>query len=161
MEGVAAILFYLVAYTFMTAGAFALVAYFEKKGTGTSLKAYQGLGRKAPVASVALAVFLFSLAGIPPTAGFFGKFYLFKVAVDAGLTGLVIVAVINSAISAFYYLRVMVAMYMEEEEGQSSPIQPSIAIAFAVAICLFFVLDMGIFPTTYLEAARASIASLF
>jgi NADH-quinone oxidoreductase subunit N len=161
-EGVAAILFYLVAYTFMTAGAFALVAYFEKKGTGTALDDYRGLGGKSPMAAVCLSVFLFSLAGIPPTAGFFGKFYLFKVAVDAGLTGIVVIAVVNSAISAFYYLRIMVAMYMQEkEEAAPSAIQPSIAIAFAVAICLFFVIAMGLFPMPYLDAAKASIASLF
>ncbi len=160
-EGVAAILFYLLAYTFMTAGAFALVAYFEKKGTGTALKDYRGLGKRSPIAAICLCIFLFSLAGIPPTAGFFGKFYLFKVAVDAGLTGIVIIAVINSAISAFYYLKVIVAMYMQEEEGAPTAMEPSIAIAFAVAICLFFVLAMGIFPMPYLEAAKASIASLF
>ena len=161
-DGAAAIIFYLIAYTFMTAGAFALVAYFEKQGAGWALADYRGLGRKSPLAAVALSVFLFSLAGIPPTAGFFAKFYLFKVAVDYKLAWLVIIAVINSAVSAFYYLRIMVAMYMEEsEESTSSPISPSIAIAFAVAICLFFVLAMGLFPTPYLDAAKASIAVLF
>jgi NADH-quinone oxidoreductase subunit N len=161
-DGAAAIIFYLIAYTFMTGGAFALVAYFEKQGAGTSLAEYRGLGRRSPVAAVALSIFLFSLAGIPPTAGFFAKFYLFKVAVDYGLAWLVIIAVLNSAVSAFYYLRVTVAMYMEEpEESPSSPISPSIAIAFAVAICLFFVLAMGLFPVPYLDAAKASVAALF
>jgi NADH-quinone oxidoreductase subunit N len=160
-DGASAVLFYLTAYTFMTAGAFALVAYFEKQGSGTALEDYRGLGKAYPVAGVALAVFLFSLAGIPPTAGFFGKFYLFKVAVDQHLTWLVIIAVLNSAVSAFYYLRILVAMYMEPAEGTVREITPSIPIAFAVAICIFFVFAMGIFPTPYLEVAKASVAGLF
>jgi NADH-quinone oxidoreductase subunit N len=161
-DGAAAIVFYLLAYTFMTVGAFALVAYFEHAGAGTSLREYIGLGRRHPVASVVLAIFLFSLAGIPPTAGFFGKFYLFKSAVDQGLVALTIVAVINSMISAYYYLRVTVYMYMQKEETQTTDkITPSTSIAIAVGICLLFVLAIGLYPTPYLEAARASVASLF
>lgn len=161
-EGASAMLFYLAVYTFMTAGAFAVVAYFEKLGSGTSLESYRGLGKANPVAAVVLSIFLFSLAGIPPTAGFFGKFYLFKVAVDGGLTWLVVIAVLNSATSAYYYLRIMVSMYMQGATDQTTTnIKPSIAIAFAVAICLYFVIAMGIFPIPYLEVAKASIASLF
>jgi len=143
-------------------GAFALVAYFEHSGSGTSLKEYTGLGRRHPAAAAVLAVFLFSLAGIPPTAGFFGKFYLFKSAVDQGLIALTIVAVINSMISAYYYLRVTVYMYMQKEEAQATDkITPSMPIAIAVGICLLFVMAIGLYPTPYLEAARASVASLF
>jgi NADH-quinone oxidoreductase subunit N len=161
-EGAAAILFYLAAYTFMTVGAFALVAYFEHKSGGTSLTEYAGLGRRHPVAAVALCIFLFSLAGIPPTAGFFGKFYLFRAAVNEGFILLVVIAVINSMVSAYYYLRVMVAMYMEEETQEQKPvIKPSVAIALAVGICVLFVLLMGIYPTPYLDAARTSVLSLF
>ncbi len=161
-EGAAAILFYLAAYTFMTVGAFALVAYFEHRSGGTSLTEYVGLGRRHPVAAVALCVFLFSLAGIPPTAGFFGKFYLFRAAVNEGFIVLVVIAVINSMVSAYYYLRVMVAMYMEEETQEQKPvIKPSVAIALAVGICVLFVLLMGVYPTPYLDAARTSVLSLF
>ena len=161
-EGAAAILFYLAAYTFMTVGAFALVAYFEHKSGGTSLNEYVGLGRRHPIAAVALCIFLFSLAGIPPTAGFFGKFYLFRAAVNEGFIVLVVVAVINSMVSAYYYLRVMVAMYMEEET-QTKPhvAKASFAIALAVGICILFVLLMGVYPTPYLDAARSSVLSLF
>jgi NADH-quinone oxidoreductase subunit N len=114
------------------------------------------------MAAFALSILLFSLAGIPPTAGFFGKFYLFKVAVDHQLLGLVIVALLNSMVSAYYYLRIMVAMYMQEGEGVPGPaIKPSVAIAFAVAICLFFVLSMGLYPSPYIDAAKASVAALF
>jgi NADH-quinone oxidoreductase subunit N len=161
-EGAAAILFYLAAYTFMTVGAFALVAYFEHKSGGTSLNEYTGLGRRHPIAAVALCIFLFSLAGIPPTAGFFGKFYLFRAAVNEGFIVLVVVAVINSMVSAYYYLRVMVAMYMEEETQTKQPaVKASVAIALAVGICILFVLMMGVYPTPYLDAARSSVLSLF
>ncbi len=161
-EGATAMLFYLAVYTFMTAGAFAIVAYFERLGAGTSLEEYRGLGRLSPLAAVVLSIFLFSLAGIPPTAGFFGKFYLFKVAVEGGFTWLVVIAVLNSAMSAYYYLRIMVSMYMQTEtEMTPVGIKASLPIAFAVAICLYFVIAMGIFPIPYLEVAKASIASLF
>lgn len=162
-SGVTAILFYLTAYTFMTAGAFALVAYFERRnGGGTSLEDYTGLGRRHPVAAVALSIFLFSLAGIPPTAGFFAKFYLFKTAIDYDLIVLVIIAVLNSVISAYYYLKIMVHMYMAEETNGSQPIsKPSVAIAIAVGLCLLFVLAMGIFPIPYLESAELLGGSLF
>jgi len=160
-DGAAAILFYLAAYSFMTTGAFALVAYFERDDRGASLDDYAGLGRRHPVAAAALSVFLFSLAGIPPTAGFFAKFFLFKVAVEYDMTPLVVIAVLNSLVSAFYYLRIMVALYMKEGREESTPaVKPAIAIAFAVAICLVFVLMMGIFPTPYIDLALASVTTL-
>jgi NADH-quinone oxidoreductase subunit N len=131
-EGAAAILFYLAAYTFMTVGAFALVAYFEHKSGGTSMTEYVGLGRRHPVAAVALCILLFSLAGIPPTAGFFSKFYLFRAAVNEGFIVLTVVAVLNSVVSAYYYLRVTVAMYMEDETQEKKPaVKASFAIALA------------------------------
>ncbi len=161
-EGAAAILFYLLAYTFMTVGAFALVAYFENKDGGTSLDDYVGVGRRHAVAAVAMSIFLFSLAGIPPTAGFFGKFFLFKTAIDHGLVALTVIAVLNSLVSAYYYLRIMVAMFMQDETGSSKPkVTPSISIAIAVGVCLLFVLAIGLYPSPYLNAARASILALF
>jgi NADH-quinone oxidoreductase subunit N len=159
--GGAAILFYLAAYTFMTVGAFAIVAYFERRDGGTTLDDYRGAGRRNAVAAVCLSVFLFSLAGIPPTAGFFGKFYLFKTAIDHGLVVLVIVAVVNSMVSAYYYLRIMVYMYMADEPAKAEKARPSVAIAVAVGLCLLFVLAMGVFPSPYLDLATSSIGSLF
>jgi NADH-quinone oxidoreductase subunit N len=161
-EGAAAILFYLAAYTFMTVGAFALVAYFEYKQRGTSLEEYRGLGRRHAVAAVCLSIFLFSLAGTPPTAGFFGKFYLFWAAVHQGQVVLVVIAVLNSLVSAYYYLRIMVSMYMQEAPGKPRyKVRPSVAIAIAVCICLLFVMAMGIYPIPYLDAANLSVGSLF
>ena len=160
-DGVSAMLFYLAAYTFMTSGAFAAVAYFERVGAGTTLAEYRGLGRKNPMAGAATAVFLFSLAGIPPTAGFFGKFYLFKTAVDHGLTLLVVAAVLNSAVSAYYYLRILVAMYMESPETEAPMPRPSIAVSAVVIFCAVLVVAMGLFPSPTLEAAVRSAVGLF
>ncbi len=160
-NGVSAMLFYLIVYTFMTSGAFAAVAYFERSGDGTSLADYRGIGRKNPMAGVAMSIFLFSLAGIPPTAGFFGKFYLFKTAVDQGLVTLVIVAVINSAISAYYYLRIMVSMYMESSETSSPTPRSSIAITAVMIVCILFVFVIGLFPATFLNETARSAAGIF
>ncbi|RME30107.1 MAG: NADH-quinone oxidoreductase subunit N [Deltaproteobacteria bacterium] len=159
--GAAAMAYYLLAYTFMTGGAFALVAWLERNGAGTSLEEYRGAGRRNPVAAVLLSVFLFSLAGIPPTAGFFGKFYLFKAAVDEGLVVLVVIAVLNSMVSAYYYLRVMVAMYMEPEGEPSAPVAPAAPIVVAAAFCLVFTIALGILPSPVLRLATASVAGLF
>jgi NADH-quinone oxidoreductase subunit N len=160
-DGVSAMLFYLVAYTFMTAGAFAIVAYFERLNGGTSLADYKGLGRKHPMTGAALSLFLFSLAGIPPTAGFFAKFYLFKSAVDVGLITLVVIAVVNSAVSAFYYLRIMVSMYMETAPNEQLSPKPSIAVSAVIVICVLFVVVLGLYPSPVLDIAIKSAASLF
>jgi len=162
-EGASAVAFYLLSYTFMTGGAFALVAYLEHDGTGTGLDDYRGAGRRNPVAAVMLSVFLFSLAGIPPLAGFFAKFYLFKAAIDQGLLALTIIAVLNSMVSAYYYLRVMVAMYMEPEPaGADTPAaSPSAPIAVAAVVCLLAVLVLGILPSSFLDLAASSVRALF
>jgi len=161
-DGAAAIMFYLVIYTFMTAGAFALIAFFEHSGGGTSLKEYAGLGRRYPLAAVALSIFLFSLAGIPPTAGFMGKFYIFKAAIGSDLIVLTVIAVLNSMVSAFYYLKIIVAMYMSEDSAKSAPeLSKSMAIGVAVAICLLFVFVLGVYPGLLLDAAKASVLPLF
>ncbi len=128
---------------------------------GTSLADYKGLGRRHPAAGAALALFLFSLAGIPPTAGFFAKFYLFRSAVDVGLITLVVVAVVNSAISAFYYLRIMVSMYMESPSAEPASPKPSVAVSAVVIICILAVLVLGLYPAPVLDAAIKSAASLF
>lgn len=160
-DGAAAVLFYLVAYTFMTAGSFAVVAYFEHLKAGTSLAEYRGIGKKSPMAAAALALFLFSLAGIPPTAGFFGKFYLFKAAVDHGLVLLVVIAVINSAISAFYYLRITVSMYMEPAADKDAFLpKPSVTVGAVIILCILLVLALGLYPAPCLDQALRSAAQL-
>ncbi len=161
-QGLSAMLFYLTAYIAMTAGAFIAVMYFEKTTKGTNLTDYKGLGRKAPLTAAAMSLFLFSLAGIPPTAGFFGKFYLFKAAMDQGLTILVVAALINSAIAAFYYLRIMVSMYMEpttRQEPQEEIKAPTLTAA--IILCAAAIPIMGVYPAPVLEAAIKAAACLF
>jgi len=157
-EGSAAILFYLTVYTFMTVGAFAIVAYFEHRDGGTNLADYSGLGKRHPYAAAAMAVFLFSLAGIPPMGGFLAKFYLFRAALANDLKWLTILGVMASLISAYYYLRVTVAMYMEQEQpAEDTPaVRPSAAVITVVAICLALVLVLGVYPVPVLAAAQAA-----
>ncbi len=156
-HGVAAILFYLAAYVAMNLGAFAVIAHFAHRNERyVELNDYAGLGFRFPFASAALALFLLSLIGVPLTAGFFGKLYVFRAALDAHLVGLVIVALLNSALAAFYYLRVIVYMYMRPS-GQEVPAPaPSGAFRLVMAICIIAVLWLGIFPETILGFAHAA-----
>src|SRR5262249_30705310 len=110
------LLFYLAAYTFTTIGAFGVVSLVGNRGDERlSLEDWSGLASRHPAAALAMTVFMLSLGGIPPTAGFFGKFYLFRIALERpGLMFLVIVAVLNSVISVAYYLKVIMAMYFRE-----------------------------------------------
>jgi NADH-quinone oxidoreductase subunit N len=108
-------LFYLVAYSITSLGVWAIVIVLEKaEGKGLEIMDYAGMGRKYPLLAAAMTVFMFSFIGIPPTLGFVGKFYLFTSVISAGYYGLAIIGVITSLISAYYYLRVVVVMYMRE-----------------------------------------------
>ncbi len=119
-DAVAAALFYLVAYAFTNFGAWAVVIALEKaEGKGLELDDYAGLGRKYPLLGAAMTIFMLSFTGVPPTLGFVGKFYLFSIVVDAGFVGLAIIGVLTSLVSAYYYLRVVVMMYMHEGEPEA------------------------------------------
>src|SRR5439155_281943 len=116
-DGGAALLFYLAVYSFMTLGAFAVLIALGRRGEpNEDLADWAGVGFRHPVLGLSMAVFMLSLAGVPPTAGFAGKFYLFSAAVDAGQVGLAVIGVLNSLVSVYYYLGVLVAMYMTEGE---------------------------------------------
>jgi len=115
-DGARAILLYLVTYLFMSLGAFAVVVALAERGVGDELADWRGLGRRAPWAAAAMAIFLFSLTGLPPFAGFFGKFYVFYALVARGgsfMVTLAVVGILNSALSLYYYARVLRAMYFE------------------------------------------------
>lgn len=118
--GFGAVVYYLLAYAAMNLGAFAVVIWLNNRGTGDDIADYAGLGRRAPWAGLALVLCFLSLIGIPPTAGFFGKFYLFLAAVGGGMTWLAVVMVINSAISVGYYYGVVRQMYLVRPETQSA-----------------------------------------
>lgn len=159
--GAAAILFYLVAYSLMNLGAFAVVVILERGGRGVLVDDYVGLAADRPLLAAALVLFMLSLAGIPPTAGFMGKFYLFGSAVRAGMTGLAVIAVLNSVVGVAYYLRVVVAVGLRESEGDWTrgtratwaPIATIVAAAFGT-------LQMGLFPGLLYRIAAASARAL-
>jgi NADH-quinone oxidoreductase subunit N len=159
--GIASILYYMLAYTFMNIGAFGIITAIGGKDDGrVDVDDYTGLAYKYPLAAAAMSLFLFSLAGIPPTAGFMGKFYIFSAAIKSGYIGLAIIGVINSVISVYYYLRITIAMYMQEsgvgsrESGVSPAFSPALVIALLIAA--YGVLRMGIFPSAYIAMAQQS-----
>jgi NADH-quinone oxidoreductase subunit N len=159
--GMGAILFYLLAYTFTTIGAFGVIALCARAGEeAVEVGDYAGLARRHPVLAATLALFLLSLIGIPPLAGFVAKFYLFGSAVRAGYIWLTVIAVLNSAVAAYYYLRVIVYMYMREPEGASVAVAPSLAGGLALAIALLGIVLLGVAPAPFADLAQAAVAPL-
>jgi NADH-quinone oxidoreductase subunit N len=157
-EGAAGILFYMLSYAFMNIGAFAVIILIGKKGEKNgNVQDFAGLAYKKPLLALVFSVFLFSLAGIPPTAGFIGKFYLFSAAIKSGYVGLAIIGVLNSAASVYYYLRVMVFMYMKDptEEFDWAGATPSIALCLLVSVGATLVL--GIVPGLVLQLAQKAV----
>ncbi|MBI5836230.1 MAG: NADH-quinone oxidoreductase subunit N [Candidatus Eisenbacteria bacterium] len=161
-DGRAALLFYFLPYALMNLGAFAVITALERQkgGDAVLIDDYSGLASRSPWLALAMAVFLFSLAGIPPTAGFMGKFYIFKAAVQTGHLGLAIVGVLNSVISVFYYLRPVVAMYMQEPgENHAVPAAKPVVNALMLASILAL-LYMGIQPGGLFDMALQSVQGL-
>jgi NADH-quinone oxidoreductase subunit N len=159
--GVEAVLFYSLVYALMTIGAFGMVILLTR-GTvrGDQIDDFTGLARKSPLAAAVMLLFLLSLTGIPPTAGFVGKFYLFAAAVDKGYIWLVLIAVVNSAISLFYYMRVVMVMYMREQPTHEIALNPAPAVCIALFLAAAGTLLLGIFPGPVLEFARAASAGI-
>ena len=159
--GGGSVLFYLLVYTFTTAGAFGIILLLERSGEeAVGVGDTAGLATRHPLAALALALFLLSLVGIPPTAGFVGKFYLFGAAVRSGYVWLAVIGVLNSAAAAYYYLRIIVNMYMREPEGTPAVIMPSFAGALAVAVALWGVIQLGIFPAPLFDLAQSAVLPL-
>ncbi len=156
--GTAAVMFYLAAYAFMNVGAFAVVTHFSRQGERyVDIDDLAGLAWKQPVTAGLFTIFLLSFIGVPLTAGFFGKFYIFKAALDGGFTWLAILGLLNSAVAAFYYLRILVVMYMKEPgeaAAQLQPLAPGVGIALWGSAIGTIVL--GIFPSLILNYARSS-----
>jgi len=152
-----ALLFYLVAYTLMNLGAFAVAALVGRKGEEyQSIYEYAGLARRQPWLAAVMAVFLFSLAGIPPTAGFTGKLLVFQEAIGQGYVGLAVIAVLNSLLSVYYYIRVVYLMYMKEEWEKTPDFELPLGPALVLAFCFLLVLWLGLFPGGLLAAAGYS-----
>lgn len=142
-QGLSAVLTYLFIYAFMNMGAFAVVILLDK---GEEIKDYEGLAKSHPLAAAAMLVFMFSLTGIPPTAGFIGKFNIFLVAVQAGYAWVVVIAVLFSAISAYYYLRVVRNMYMRERT-EATALRPSWSLSLAICLTVLIVFIIGVLPS--------------
>lgn len=156
--GNASILFYLLSYTFMNVGAFGIVAVMSRKGqVNESLSSFAGIATRYPALAALMAIFMFSLAGIPPTAGFMGKLYIFTAAVRANQIPLVIIAVLNAVVSVYYYLRVVVVMYMNEPEVEIPEARTGFCPSLALWICAVAILAIGIFPSAVIEAVQSSI----
>ncbi len=163
-HGIASVLLYLAFYAFMTFGAFAVVAMLRKGGLeGEEIEDFEGLTKRHPVGALLMLLFMVSLAGIPPTAGFIGKFYVFMSAVEAGMSWLAVVALIFAAISAYYYLRLVMVMYMREPGAvsETSPrlvMSPTVSVVLACAVAGVIVL--GLYPNPLVQFAAQAVRSL-
>ena len=153
--GASAVIFYTAAYAAMNVGAFAIVSHLANVGEKfTSLEDYEGLGQSSPVLAASLTIFLLSLIGIPMTGGFFAKFYVFSAALKSGLIWLSLIGVVNSAVGAYYYLRIIVAMYMRRAQKQVPVERVPFAGKMAIVVCLVATLYLGLLPGSVLERAR-------
>ena len=161
-EGFAPIVVYLVGYSVMNLGAFAVLTILSgRDDRGLNLHDLNGLAQRRPWMAFAMAIFLFSLAGIPPTVGFVAKYMLFYSAIQAGEITLVVISVLCSAISVYYYLRVLVAMYMRDPAGSSVPAtRTPMWSAVGVAVMVALTLQMGLMPNRVMEAAKRAVTGL-
>jgi NADH-quinone oxidoreductase subunit N len=156
--GISGILFYMLAYTFMNIGAFAILVLAGKKGEeNLTLEGFSGFGYKRPFLGVAMAIFLFSLMGIPPTAGFAGKFYIFAGAVEAGFIWLAVLGVLNSAISLYYYLRIMVYMYFRDPAEDYAWVSMNTGAMISIVVAIIGVFYLGVLPSAVMDMARMAI----
>jgi len=159
-RGVSAMLIYLLIYAFMQLGAFMVIVLMLREDVvGDELKDFSGLYSRHPFAAFAMLLFMLSLGGIPPTAGFMGKFWLFGAAIDAGYVWLAVIGVLNSAVSLYYYIRLVVFMYLKPAGGGSAPTTtPALTLALGVAVAATLVL--GIYPRLLFEIAESSARTL-
>jgi NADH-quinone oxidoreductase subunit N len=164
---ISASMFYLLAYAFMVMGAFMVVQYASRlgppdpepgePGERSSLDDYRGFARRHPWPGALLAVFMLALTGIPPLSGFWAKYYVFLAGINAGLTWLVVVAVISSVISAFFYLRVLVVAYLQEPSGEpETAAGPAPALALALGLAGVLTIAIGLAPEVLVSAARTA-----
>ena len=160
-SGAGAVLYYLFAYTFTVAGTFGVLSLCQRAGEeAVDVESYAGLARRHPLLAGMLTLFLLSLVGIPPLAGFVGKVYLFGAAVQQGHLWLAVIAVLNSAVAAYYYLRVVVYMYMREPESVGATWTPSFAGGVALAVAAVGIVLLGVMPTPFAELAQVAVAPL-
>ena len=165
-SGVQAVLFYLLVYAFMNVGAFAVIIAVGKaerlEAGGETLDDFAGLAGRKPGLAFAMAIFMLSLAGVPPLSGFLAKLYLFGAAVQADLVWLAIIGVLNSVLSAYYYLRVIVAMYLGKgPEGEPAAVQVCPAVGIGVGLASVAVVVLGFWPGLVSDLANLAATALF
>ena len=159
--GTSAAMFYTAAYAAMNVGAFAIISHVAGAGEKyVTIEDYAGLGRKSPVLAATFTFFLMSLIGIQITGGFFAKFYVLTAALKSNLTVLAIILVLNSAVGAYYYLRIIVVMYMQEPRGDVRVAPVPAAIGLAIAVCVLATLFLGVLPGRVLDYAASSARQL-
>jgi NADH-quinone oxidoreductase subunit N len=152
------ILYYVLVYTFMNIGAFTVVILLgQKDQENTGIESYAGLAGRHPLIALSMTIFLLSLAGVPPLAGFMGKFYILSAAVKAKYYWLAVIGVLNSVVAAYYYLRVIMAMYFRAPSGEQRQPDFSPAYSIVIALSVWALFHMGIFPRDVLLIARKSI----
>jgi NADH-quinone oxidoreductase subunit N len=160
--GKAAILFYLAAYALTNLGAFGVIALLgSRERANDDLRDYAGLWHTHPALTALMTIFLLSLGGFPPTAGFIAKWYVFSAAVGAGYYGLAIIGVLSSVVSVFFYLRIAVMMFMTERDARPVPPPISGVAFFGLTVSLIGVLYLGILPSVVIDFAQASISTIF
>jgi NADH-quinone oxidoreductase subunit N len=163
IQGLQGLLFYGAAYAVMNLGAFAVVGALQRRpGVTSRLETFAGLGRREPLLGALMVLFLLSLTGIPPTAGFFAKAYVIIAAVQGGgwLTLLAVIAVLNAAAAAFYYLRVVVYMYMREPVGEPAPVSHGGLLRTGLAITAVLTILLGLFPQPFLTGVASAAQAI-
>jgi NADH-quinone oxidoreductase subunit N len=166
--GTTSLLYYLLVYTMMNLGAFTVVIAYGRKGGNPApsvegqlaLSSYGGMAKRYPLLAASMAIFMFSLAGIPPLSGFVGKFYIFSAAVKQGYVGLAVIGVLNSLISVFFYLRITVLMYMRDPEDEALTLSLTPALTFTLALTVCATIGMGMFPSFWVGLAERAVAML-
>ena len=160
--GKSAVLFYLLVYGVGNLGAFAAIALLGTRDHGNDdLDSYAGLSTRHPAIAATMTVFLLSLGGLPPTAGFVGKWYVFSAAIQSGYYGLAIIGVLTSIVSIFFYLRVIVMMYMAPPAEVPAPAAPSKAAVVALAVSVLVTFYLGVLPGRLVDLASRSVATIF
>jgi NADH-quinone oxidoreductase subunit N len=159
-KGLAAVLIYFVVYLFMNLGAFYVVMLVANKTGSEDIDSYRGLGYRAPFVSVAMVIFFISLAGLPPTAGFIGKLFLFASLLDARWVWLAIVGAINSVISLYYYVRVVRNIFLRDPEGGAKPLTFTLPQIALVLLLVVPTLLFGLYYSPIIELANASVAMI-
>lgn len=156
--GLAAVLFYLVAYVFMNIAAFSMIILLCREGNrGDQISDFTGISKTNPYVAFAFIIIFMSLAGIPPTAGFVGKLYLFAAAIETNFIWLAIIGLLNTIFAIYYYFRVVMGMYMKEPEGEIKLVPSSPMLKLALAIMVIAIIAIGVYPGPFIDAAKASI----